>query len=134
MKVERPDVVLTRVPHAGGGRGKKRPAVVIQADRYNQSERFVIVAEITTNLTRASDPAHVLVEVATPEGKATGLAQDSLVTCLQLATMSEDRITTVIGKLSPAMLSKISDCFKGDSGYSVAGRQQFCMVPFFSSR
>ena len=56
-----------------------------------------------------SDP---LVEVATPEGKATGLAQDSLVTCLQLATMSEDRITTVIGKLSPAMLSKVSDCLK----------------------
>ena len=51
MKVQRGEVVLTRVPHAAGGRGKKRPAVVIQADRYNQSDRFVIVAEITSNLT-----------------------------------------------------------------------------------
>ena len=66
MKVERGDVVLTRVPHAAGGRGKKRPAVVIQADHYNQSERFVIVAEITTNLTRVADPANLLVETATP--------------------------------------------------------------------
>src|SRR5947209_2117888 len=112
MKVERPDVVLTRIPHAAGGRGKKRPAVVLQADRYNRTERFVIVAEITTNLARASDPAHLLIEVATPEGQTTGLAQDSLVTCLQLATMSEDRIATVIGKLSPAMLAKINDCLK----------------------
>ena len=55
MKVQRGDAVLTRVPHPGGGRGKKRPAVVIPANRYNQSERLVIVAEITTNLTRASD-------------------------------------------------------------------------------
>jgi mRNA-degrading endonuclease toxin of MazEF toxin-antitoxin module len=50
MKVRRGDVVLTRVPHAAGGRGKKRPAVAIQADKYNQSERHIIVAEITSNL------------------------------------------------------------------------------------
>jgi len=42
MKVQRGDVVLTRVPHAAGGRGKKRPAVVIQANGYNQSERHLI--------------------------------------------------------------------------------------------
>jgi mRNA-degrading endonuclease toxin of MazEF toxin-antitoxin module len=112
MKVQRGNVVLTRVPHAAGGRGKKRPAAVIQADHYNQSERFVIVAEITTNLTRVADPANLLVETATPEGKSTGLAQDSLVTGLQLATISEDRITTVIGKLSAAMLRRVSDCLK----------------------
>ncbi len=112
MKVHRGDVILARVPHAGGGRGKKRPAVVIQADRYNRSERHIIVAEITGNLTRAADPANLLVEVATTEGQATGLAQDSVVTCLQLATMSEDRITSVIGKLSAAMVVKLNDCLK----------------------
>jgi hypothetical protein len=39
MKVQRGDVVLTRVPHAAGGRGKKRPAVVVQADRYNRGRK-----------------------------------------------------------------------------------------------
>jgi hypothetical protein len=34
------------------------------------------------------------------------------VTCLQLATISEDRITRVIGKLSAAMLVKLNDCLK----------------------
>jgi mRNA interferase MazF len=112
MKVERGDVILTRVPHAAGGRGKKRPAVVIQANGYNQSERHLIVAEITSNLTRAADPANLLIAAATPEGQATGLAQDSVVTCLQLATISADRATAVIGKLSAAMLTKLNDCLK----------------------
>jgi mRNA interferase MazF len=112
MKVQRGDVILTRVPHAAGGRGKKRPAVVIQANGYNQSERYVIVAEITSNLTRAADPANLLIDVATPDGQATGLAQDSIVTCLQLATISEDRATAVIGKLSAGMLTKLNDCLK----------------------
>ena len=43
---------------------------------------------------------------------ATGLAQDSVVTCLQLATISQERITNVIGRLSPTMLVKLSDCLK----------------------
>jgi mRNA interferase MazF len=50
--------------------------------------------------------------VATPEGQATGLVQDSVVTCLQLATISEDRIAGIIGKLSAAMLVKLNDCLK----------------------
>jgi mRNA interferase MazF len=112
MKVQRGDVVLTRVPHAAGGRGKKRPAVVVQADSYNRTERHVIVAEITSNLSRAAAPANLVIRVATPDGQATGLAQDSVVTCLQLATISEDRITSVIGKLSAAMLVKLNDCLK----------------------
>jgi mRNA interferase MazF len=106
MKVRRGDVVLTRVPHAAGGRGKKRPAVVVQADVYNRSQRFVIVAEISTNLANAPDPANLLIEIATPDGQATGLIQDSIVTCLQLATISEDRLARLIGKLSPALLLK----------------------------
>ncbi|HEX5272594.1 MAG TPA: type II toxin-antitoxin system PemK/MazF family toxin [Gemmataceae bacterium] len=112
MKVRRGDVILTRVPHAAGGRGKKRPAVVVQADGYNQSERHTIVAEITSNLSRATDPAHLLIVVATPEGQATGLVQDSVVTCLQMATISEDRIDGVIGKLSAGLLAKLNDCLK----------------------
>jgi mRNA interferase MazF len=112
MKVQRGEVILTRVPHAAGRRGKKRPAVVIQADKYNQSERHIIVAEITSNLSRAADAATLLIEITTAGGQATGLAQDSLVTCLQLATISVDRVSAVIGTLSPAMLAKLNDCLK----------------------
>ena len=74
------------------------------------------MAELPSNLTRAADPANLLIAMATPEatpeGQATGRAQDSVVTCLQLATIREDRITAVIGKLSASMLAKLNGCLK----------------------
>lgn len=112
MNVKRGDVALARFPHAAGGRGKKRPVVVIQDDTYNQKLRHVIVAEVTTNLGLSSDPANLLIQVATPDGQATGLLQDSLVTCLHLVTMSEDRIGRIIGKLSSNLLQRLDNCLK----------------------
>jgi mRNA-degrading endonuclease toxin of MazEF toxin-antitoxin module len=97
MTIKRGDIVLARFPHASGGRGKKRPVLIVQSDLYNSTLRHVIVAEITTNLSVASDPANFLIDVATAEGKVTGLMQNSVVTCLHLATMSQERIDRPIG-------------------------------------
>ncbi len=36
MNIQRGDVLKARFPHASGGRGKKRPVVVVQANQYNQ--------------------------------------------------------------------------------------------------
>jgi mRNA-degrading endonuclease toxin of MazEF toxin-antitoxin module len=57
MSFQRGDIVMTRIPHAGGNRGKKRPAVIIQADSYNGKLKHFIVAEVTGNIAVASDPA-----------------------------------------------------------------------------
>lgn len=116
MNLNRGDVALARFPHAAGGRGKKRPVVVVQSDVYNLTLRHVIVSEVTTNLAVASLSANLTIEVATAEGQATGLAQDSIVTCLHLVTMSEDRVGKVIGKLSPSLLRKLDDCLKSALG------------------
>jgi mRNA-degrading endonuclease toxin of MazEF toxin-antitoxin module len=110
MNLQRGDVALARFPHASGGRGKKRPVVVVQADAYNQRLRHVIVAEITSN--RTPDPANLLIDLATPEGQATGLYNDSAVTCLHLLTMSEDRVGKVIGKLSASLQQQLNSCLK----------------------
>lgn len=85
-------------------------AEAVEALGWEDMEAYQV--EITSNLTRRTDPANLLIEVATPEGRATGLAQDSVITCLQLATISEDRTTAVIGKLSVATLAKLNECLK----------------------
>jgi mRNA-degrading endonuclease toxin of MazEF toxin-antitoxin module len=46
MNLNRGDVVLTRFLHASGARGKKRPALVVQANAYTALLGHVIVAEI----------------------------------------------------------------------------------------
>jgi mRNA-degrading endonuclease toxin of MazEF toxin-antitoxin module len=112
MTLRRGDIVMTRFPHAGGNRGKKRPAVLIQADVYNATIKHFLMAEITKNLAAGSDPASFLIDVSTPEGKATGLDQNSVVCCLFLATVAEARITQVIGKLSDGMKAQLDACLK----------------------
>jgi mRNA-degrading endonuclease toxin of MazEF toxin-antitoxin module len=111
MNLSRGDVALTRFPHAGGTRGKKRPVVVVQADVYNAKVRHAIVAEVTKNLAAANDAACLFIDISTPDGKATGLDQDSVVGCLFLATVAEDRLT-LIGKLSAPLMQRIYDCLK----------------------
>jgi mRNA-degrading endonuclease toxin of MazEF toxin-antitoxin module len=112
MNLNRGDVVMTRFPHASGTRGKKRPALVIQADEYDARVGHALIAEITTNLAPANDPAFLLIDIATPEGKASGLDPNSLVSGLFIATIFADRVDRVIGKLSPTQMQKVNACLK----------------------
>jgi mRNA-degrading endonuclease toxin of MazEF toxin-antitoxin module len=118
MNLQRGDVLKARFPHAGGGRGKKRPVVVVQADSYNQRLRHAVVAEVTGNLSERGDPACLFIEVASPEGQATGLDRDCLVCCYLLSLMGEDRLQQVLGKLSPPMRAPLDDCLKAALGIS----------------
>ena len=116
MNLQRGDVLKARFPHASGGRGKKRPVVVVQADVYNQRLRHAVVAQVTGNLDSKDDPACLLVEAATPEAKAAGLHQDCLICCTLLSLMTDDRLTEKIGKLSAEMLAKLDSCLKAALG------------------
>jgi mRNA interferase MazF len=108
----RGDIVLVRFPHPSGLRGKKRPAVVVQSDAYAGKVGTLVVAEVTKNLTMAGDPACLFIDASTPEGKATGLVRDSVVSCLVLMTIYTDTIAQVLGTLSPPLKQKLDDCLK----------------------
>ena len=116
MNLQRGDILKARFPHASGGRGKKRPVVVVQADVYNQRLRHAVVAQITGNLGEKSDPASLFVEAGTSESKAAGLDQDCLISCTLLSLMSEDRLKEKIGRLPAEMLAKMDDCLKAALG------------------
>src|SRR5437879_4883530 len=105
-------VILVRFPHPSGIRGKKRPAVVVQADHYAGTVRTLVVAEATKNLTMASDPACLFIDIRTPEGKATGLLHDSVVSGLLLATVDANTVASVLGTLSPIMQQKLNASLK----------------------
>jgi mRNA-degrading endonuclease toxin of MazEF toxin-antitoxin module len=111
--MKRGDVVLVRFPHPSGQRGKKRPAVVVPSDAY---ARTVVVAEVTKNLTMKSDPACPFLDRSTPEGKATGLLIDSVVSGLVLDAVYTDTVAQVLGRLSPTLLQRLDACLKVDLG------------------
>lgn len=110
--MKRGDVVLVRFPHPSGQRGKKRPAVVIQSDSYTSAVRTLVVAEVTKNLTMQNDPACLFIDVSTPEGQATGLLVNSVVSGLVLDTVYVDTIAQVLGSLSPALLHRLDNCLR----------------------
>ena len=112
MNLHRGDIALAFYPFASGTGGSRRPVLILQSDDYNQRIRNTIVAQITSNLTRANDTAHLLIELATPDGQQSGLLHDSVISCLNLATLNEDRFDQVIGQLSDALMAKVNDCLK----------------------
>ena len=107
--MNRGDVILVRFPHPSGLRGKKRPAVIVQSDAYAGAVGTLVVAK---NLTMGGDPACLLIDTSTPEGKATGLVRDSVVSCLLLVTVYVDTVAQVLGTLSPSMKRQLDDCLK----------------------
>lgn len=112
MTIRRGDIVLARVPHTAGTRGKKRPAIVVQADTYNARLRHIVVAEVTSGAQWAAEPACLFIDIATPEGQATGLHKCAFVSCLHLVTMNADRLGTPIGRLSARLIQQLNDCLK----------------------
>ena len=114
--MKRGDVVLVFYPFASGAGGKRRPGLVVQNDTDNARMAATIVAQITTNLARAGEPSHLLIDASTKEGQTSGLLHDSLVSCNNLITIELARVHKVIGHLPPSTMQKVDDCLKAALG------------------
>ena len=108
----RGDVVLASVPFADGSGSKLRPLVVVQADALNRSIGNVVVAQVTGNTRRAGHVSQLLVDVTTPEGRATGLLTNSAVTAENLSTLAQSCIVRTIGRLSGPLTAQLDDCLR----------------------
>jgi mRNA interferase MazF len=112
MSFRRGDVVIALFPNADGSPPKPRPVLVVQSDSYNARITNLIVAAITTNLRHAADPASLLIDVTTPDGKVSGLRQDSVVSCINLATIADTLAAKKIGQLPASLMQKVNDALK----------------------
>jgi mRNA-degrading endonuclease toxin of MazEF toxin-antitoxin module len=108
----RGDVIIIEIPFTDVAGAKKRPCVVVQADKYNQILRKTVVAIFTGNLRRRGEPSHLYVDPATLEGASSGLTGPSLASCCNLFTVEQDRIEQVIGHLSDVLKRALNDCLR----------------------
>lgn len=113
--MRRGDVVLAEYPHADGG-SSKRPVLVIQSDVYNARIKNTIVAQITSTLGRTGDAAHLFVDIATNEGRQTGLLRNSVVSGNNLHTIDQQRLTRKIGVMVDSLMLQIDGCLKAALG------------------
>jgi mRNA interferase MazF len=101
------------VDFAVAGMPKKvRPVLVIQADAYNRKMANTVVALITTNLVRASEPTHLLIDITTPEGRQSGLLHRSVVNCNTLTTVRQGEILRVLGSFPASTMQQVEQCLK----------------------
>jgi mRNA interferase MazF len=116
--MNRGDVILAFVPNVGSPGGKRRPALVVQADYNNARLHETIIAPITSNVARAHVAHQLLVDISTSEGVATGLLRNSAVRCERLLSIPQSDMERVIGKMSDAMMKQIDECLKAALGIS----------------
>ncbi len=106
MVIEQGDVVWVELPPSMGSEpAGRRPAVVLQHDRFNRSRiATTVVAAITSNLKFATAPGNVRLR----KGEA-GLPLPSVVNVTQLATIDRGRVHSRLGRLSRERLREIWD-------------------------
>jgi mRNA interferase MazF len=116
MPIRRGDVILAFVTNVGAPGGKLRPGLIVQSDHNNARLNETIIAAITSNISRVHEPTQLLIEVATPDGKASGLLHDSAVRCERLHTIPQSDVRRVIGSLSSSLMQQIDNCLKAALG------------------
>lgn len=109
MPYKRGDVVLVLFPDSNLRTGKRRPALVIQADNLNTGLRQTIVAMITSNMLRADHPSRVKLLLNSPGGRQTHILMDSVVMTDNLATVIENEVDRVLGSLDD--MSEVETAF-----------------------
>lgn len=97
------DVYWLQFTGAGSEPRGRRPAVVVQHDRFNRSAiQTTVVAAVTSNLRLAAMPGNVRLRT----GEA-NLPRPSVVNVSQLLTIDRARLTERVGALSGARLGDV---------------------------
>ena len=109
IDVSRGDVVLVAFPFVARHevQRKRKPALVVQADRYNRRRAAVIIAAVTSTRAHRELPSKVVVHKNTIEGRQAGLRLDSVIDCQTLATIPREKIVTRLGQCSPQVMRRI---------------------------
>ena len=90
-------------PVKGSEQGGFRPVVIIQNDVGNLHSPTVIIANITSKMTKAKLPTHI--EVARGDGN---LPLPSVILCEQLRTIDKSRLQKQIGEFDKSKMKEIS--------------------------
>jgi mRNA interferase MazF len=104
MVIEQGDVVWVDLPRPKGSEpAGRRPAVVLQHDRYNRSRiSTAVVAAVTSNLRLAASPGNVRLR----KGEA-GLPLASVINVTQITTVDRMQIFSKAGRLSRLRLREV---------------------------
>lgn len=91
-------------PHYGSEQGGKRPVIVIQNNTGNKFAPTVIVAAVTSKVSKKpNQPTHVLIE------QNPAFSRPSVVLLEQIFTIDKERIQRLLGQTTPDEMHQINE-------------------------
>lgn len=91
-------------PHYGSEQGGKRPVIVIQNNTRNKFAPTVIVAAVTSKVSKKpNQPTHVLIE------QNPAFSRPSVVLLEQIFTIDKERIQRLLGQTTPDEMYQINE-------------------------
>lgn len=88
--------------NTGSEQSGMRPVLIIQNDIGNKYSPTVIVASLTSQITKAKLPTHIPVSAA-----KYGLEKDSVILMEQIRTIDKKRLKGFVGKLDEFMMKRV---------------------------
>jgi len=100
MSLRRGDFALVYFPHSDLRIVKLRPVLIVQAENLNTGLPQVIVAMVSSNMSRAGHASRVTVLLKDPAASETGLKSDSVIMTDNLATIELQLVERRIGRMT----------------------------------
>lgn len=110
MEIKRGQIWYTDLtPVVGSEQGGFRPVLIISNDIGNRHSPVVIVAPITTKISKKKLPTQVIV-------KGCGLIAESMIMCEQVRTIDKMRIRGYVGTITQEYQVEINKAIKASMG------------------
>lgn len=108
MIVKRGDIYYANLsPVVGSEQGGHRPVLIIQNDVGNKYSPTVIVAAITSQISKAKLPTHIEIS-----SKQVGIEKDSVILLEQLRTLDKRRLKEKVTHLSEEVMEKVDESIR----------------------
>ena len=94
-------------PVIGSEQSGQRPVLIVQNDVGNRYSPTVIVAAVTSKMSKARLPTHIEVDSA-----ESGLTRSSVILAEQLRTIDKQRLQARMGMLPPEVMQRVDQALR----------------------
>lgn len=99
------DIILIPIPFTDLTSQKKRPAVIISNDSYNETHEDIVVVALTSNV----EPRDFTIILTGNDLEEGTLKVTSMIRADKIYTLNKSIVLKTFGKVKPDILSKIKD-------------------------
>jgi mRNA interferase MazF len=99
------DIVLIPIPFTDLTSQKKRPAIIISSDKYNETNEDIVVVALTSNI----ESRNFTVTLTADDLEDGVLKVTSMIRVDKIYTLNKSIVIKTFGRVKPDILAKIKD-------------------------